>query len=97
MLSGILGIVVVIILGSVMCYFANMQGHYQFLMAIASFLFILVLVIKDFIEKMRKRKEDDAKSSRSGRSSRSSSSKSSSKKPSKGSISDIAHRSTKDK
>lgn len=96
MLTSILGIILVIVLGFVMCYFANLQGHNQLLMAIASFIFILYLVIKDFMDKWQKKKEEDAKNNKSSKASTSVFSKKSKNSP-KGSISDIAHRSTKNK
>ena len=88
MLSNIIGIILVLVFGSVMVYFAQLQGHSQFLMAIASFAIILYLVVKDLVLKVKKKREEELKKNPSKRAS---------KKKSSVSISEIAHRSTKDK
>ena len=90
MITSIIVFVLVLVFGSLMVYFARLQGHTQFLMAIGSFIFIMYLVVRDIIEKIRAKRaaerEKDPKKKAAAK-----------KKDKTGNISGIAHRSTKDK
>ncbi len=84
MLSSIIGVILVLVFGGVMVYFARLQGHSEFLMAIGSFIFILYLVVKDMITKIKAKRENSEKAKAK-------------RKKKTGDIAGIAHMSTKDK